>query len=237
MEKILNYQASFFGSFSNIKFTQENLTKYTSVYKDFSVNAVPITAIDVRTNKLITDNRIQLVSKDKQYYITILPERIDFSYNLIQGNPEIIDFNQLKTQLSRFIEIFSKIEEGKGNRLANSCNFLSKPYSGQDILNEIKKYSSPDSFFDDEVENLVEWQLRENNRNKYTINSLEEENNNIVSLALVIESETSYRFLGTIDINTNPRNVNQRFTLPQLIEYVEQSSKQMNNCIKKINHE
>lgn len=233
MDAILNYQASIFGNFSDIKFDQENLSKIQPIFSDYIVNAVPITAIDVRTNRLISDNRIQLISNDKQYYITFLPERIDFTYNLIKDNVINIDLdivkNNIKEKVNKTLSEFSKL---KINRLANSCNFLSRIYSKEEVIQEINKYSSPSSFYST-IENLCEWQIRLNNRDRKLINENLEDNNNIVNLSLSVESDTKYRIVGTMDINTNPRNEDLRFKIDDLLIYMDYATDKMKELISK----
>lgn len=233
MDAILNYQASIFGNFSDIKFDQENLSKIQPIFSDYIVNAVPITAIDIRTNRLISDNRIQLISNDKQYYITFLPERIDFTYNLIKDNVINIDLdivkNNIKEKVNKTLSEFCKL---KINRLANSCNFLSRIYSKEEVIQEINKYSSPSSFYST-IENLCEWQIRLNNRDRKLINENLEDNNNIVNLSLSVESDTKYRIVGTMDINTNPRNEDLRFKIDDLLIYMDYATDKMKELISK----
>lgn len=237
MDKILNYQASLFGNFSNIRLTQDNLSKLKPIFPDYIINAFPITAIDVRTNRLITDDRIQLISSDKQYYITFLPERIDFTYNLTVENTPIIDLTHLKNQISEIVSKLGNIfKDVKANRLANSCNFSSKKYSREDIIKEINKYSKPGIFYSD-ISNLCEWQIRLNTRNIASLNGKEEESNNIVTLSLSVESESNYRIIGTIDINTNPRNTELRFCISDLSTYLACATKKMGEIITKIEDE
>lgn len=238
MDSLLNYQASIFGSFSNIKYSPENIEKMSSIFPDFNPNSIPITAVDIRTNQLITDNRLQFVSKDKQYYITFLPERIDFTYNLIQGNSKKTNFDEIqKVILDIITKITSVFSSIKGNRLANSCNFLTKVYSKKDVIEEIDKYSSTTNFFDDKNDNIAEWQIRINNKRNFSIKSNDEDNNNIINLSLAHDSESNYRFLGTLDINTNPKKQDFRFTILDLKEYVTIATENMKDIIKKIDHD
>ncbi|MBO5100795.1 MAG: hypothetical protein J6B63_05775 [Treponema sp.] len=238
MDSILNYQASIFGSFSNIKYSPENIERISSIFPKFSPNTIPITAVDIRTNQLITDNRLQFVSDDKQYYITFLPERIDFVYNLIQGNSKKTNFEEIQKEIFDIItKIAPEFSSIKGNRLANSCNFLTKVYSKQDIIKEINKYSSTTKFFDDTSDNIAEWQIRINNKRNFSIKSNDEDNNNIINLSLARDSDLNYRFLGTIDINTNPKKDDYRFTILDLKEYVTIATENMKNISKKINND
>ena len=125
MDKILNYQASFFGDFSTLKATDENISSFINRLDKFIFMPMPMTSIDIRTNKLMVDNRMQFLSADRNYFITILPERIDFTYNYNPQTTPITDFKAVQNNIFSYIDLLGPIlSNSKGNRIANSTVFI-----------------------------------------------------------------------------------------------------------------
>ena len=222
MEKILNYQASFFGDFSGLKVTEENVSSFLSQLKGFMFMPLPMTSIDIRTNKLMVDNRMQFISADRNYYITVLPERVDFTYNYNPQTTPITDFSKVKETVLDFInKLEPNISEFKGSRIANSTVFILNTF--KDLNEFIKKFSNPSLFYQEDND-IIEWQLRYNSRRNIITNTKVENSNAIINLNIPNNPELINSVLMAIDINTDPRNNSPRFVINDLTDYVKNAT-------------
>lgn len=225
MEKILNYQASFFGDFSNLKATEENISIFLNKLNKFIFMPMPMTSIDIRTNKLMVDNRMQFLSSDRNYFITILPERIDFTYNYNPQTISLTDFKEIQKDILNLIELLEPNLSGtKGNRIANSTIFVLSNFQDRTTLNEfIKKFSNKSIFYQDEND-IIEWQLRYNSRRNIVANGKAENSNAIINLNIPNNPELNNSVLMSVDINTDPRNNSPRFVINDLTDYVKNAT-------------
>ncbi len=225
MDKILNYQASFFGDFSTLKATDENISSFINRLDKFIFMPMPMTSIDIRTNKLMVDNRMQFLSADRNYFITILPERIDFTYNYNPQTTPITDFKAVQNNIFSYIDLLGPIlSNSKGNRIANSTVFILNSYQDRKELNEfIKKFSNKSIFYQDEND-IIEWQLRYNSRRNIVANDKAENSNAIINLNIPNNPELSNSVLMSVDINTDPRNISPRFVINDLHDYVKNAT-------------
>lgn len=225
MEKILNYQASFFGDFSTLKATDENISIFRKKLNDFIFMPMPMTSIDIRTNKLMVDNRIQFLSSDRNYFVTILPERVDFTYNYNPQTSSISDFKEVQKNILDYINLlepdFSSV---KGNRIANSTIFILNSFQDKTKLNAfINKFSNKSIFYQDDND-IIEWQLRYNSRRKIVANDKAENSNAIINLNIPNNPELNNSVLMSVDINTDPRNNSPRFIINDLSNYVQNAT-------------
>ena len=67
MDKILNYQVSLFGQFMNIKPEQTLINKLLSILKDFLPGVTNVSSINILTNQIQVEERMQFVSSDRIY--------------------------------------------------------------------------------------------------------------------------------------------------------------------------
>ena len=150
MEKILDYQVSLFGNFVDIKADDENINRMLKVFPNYVVNFIQMSSFDIRTSRVINDKRLQLINLSQGILISFLPERIDINYKwnpIIKGETEISEvFIKLSGTLKNLATIFPK---RLGNRVASSCNLLSKKYSDSELLSIIEKYSNKNNIFDE----------------------------------------------------------------------------------------
>lgn len=225
MEKILNYQASFFGDFSTLKATEDNISMFLNKLNKFIFMPMPMTSIDIRTNKLMVDNRMQFLSADRNYFVTILPERIDFTYNYNPQTSPITDFKEVQKNILSYIGSLEPILSSfKGNRIANSTVFILNTFQGRKELNEfIKRFSNKSIFYQDEND-IIEWQLRYNSRRNIVANGKAENSNAIINLNIPNNPELSNSVLMSVDINTDPRNDSPRFVINDLTDYVKNAT-------------
>ena len=222
MDKILNYQASFFCDFSTLKATEENISEFNKKLNKFVFMPMPMTSIDLRTNKLMVDNRMQFLSPDRNYFITILPERIDFTYNYNTQTSSIADFKEVQKNILSYIDLLEPIlSDFKGTRIANSTVFILNSFQDKMELNEfINKFSNKSIFYQDEND-IIEWQLRYNSRRNIVANEKAENSNAIINLYIPNNPELINSVLMSVDINTDPRNSSLRFVIKDLSDYVK----------------
>lgn len=238
MDKIFNYQASFFGEFSSLKSDEENIQRFLKTLEGFMFMPVPMTSIDIRTNKLIVDNRMQFISPDKKYSITILPERIDFTYNLNNSDSIEEDFFKIQKEILNYISLLNSIlSDKRGNRLANSTVFSLREFSNRQELNEfIKKFSNKNRFYEDR-DDIIEWQVRYNSKQEIIFNNKVENSNCIINLTIPNNPPMNNTVLMTLDINTEPRLNTSRFILTDLLGYIQKATSMFIELVKKAENE
>lgn len=238
MDKILNYQISFFGEFANLKASEDNIQKFLNVLNDFIFMPVPMTSIDIRTNRLIVDNRMQFISSSKQYYITVLPERIDFTYNLTNNDSEKKEFLEVQKELLSYVtKLSSVLSDKQGNRLANSSVFALRSFSSEQELNTYINHFSNKELFFEKNDSIVEWQVRYNSRRDITFNEKVEKSNCIINLSIPNNPQMKNTVLMTVDINTDPRNNTLRFQINDLNAYVNKATTMFGEFEEKANNE
>ena len=236
MGKFLNFQASFFGNFDSIKYDTETIKKFLSSFSSYTPKPIPFTSIDIRTNRLVNDNRLQLVSRDNSFFITFLPERIDLTFAWREGSSEKNEPEELKNIIIQNINLLKDLLiDVSSNRLAASCNLLFD-YDKEKINNIILQYSNRYDFFE-KKETMLEWQIRYNYRMKLLFNGKEEESNHIIDISIpqIKDLQNSLFFL--IDINTNPENIDLRFSLDDLNSYIEEATKKIKGYFNRFKNE
>lgn len=222
MDKVLNYQASLFGNFTDIKPSTENVKKLLNDFSNFFPSSVTMASIDVFSNKLKYDNRLQLVSNDHKFLITFLVERIDINYSPIAKSNSSLE--KIKDTIIDIISSLSNVyADTMGYRLSTSCKLLSPPISESELSEYITKYSNPLQFYNS-IESINEWGQRYNSQYNETVHSKEELTNHIISIDKIMNKN---QFSLTIDINTVPVNQIMKFNFSDLKEFSILSSKKI----------
>ena len=224
MDKILNYQVSLFGQFMNIKPEQTLINKLLSVLKDFLPGVTNVSSINILTNQIQVEERMQFVSSDRSYSIVFLPDRIDICYIY---NPSLKNEKSFDEIIKKSSELLSILNEEfptlPSNRLATSCNCLSKKFDTKDYTDFINAQTNKDIFFKDKK--LFEWGIRYNSKFEEIISEKAELTNHIIDIKKAFQnnSETN-QFVILFDINTDPTNISNRFAFTDLINFQSTSN-------------
>lgn len=228
MDKILNFQISFFGSFSYLKPDQEVIAKLMEALKEENMlpTTTTVSTIDTANKNIITEDRLRMVSLDKKWSINFLKDRIDINYNYDGGN-EIFNslsdvFLKSKVILNSILNHFNELQ---GNRLALNSKILLNELSSDERNDFINKFSKHiNSFIDAPLE---EWYTRYNYRKGRTIFSNKVETcNNIIELGdidcydIKTEQISKRLFIG-FDVNTLPENDKMRFQYNNLKDFID----------------
>lgn len=238
MEKVLNMQTSFFGSFIDIKLETEIVIKLLTALKDdgFVPGSADITSVDLKTGKMFIDSRLQLVSPDKTWTIVFLPERIDFNYNYQQGTEVFKNIDKLLLIAQGLIKkIFSVFSGTTGNRLALNCRFALENMTEADLKQFCNRFTKPLLAYNQE--SFVEWSVRFNSRGKCKISeSKEEECNRITEMTQMDVSQNmgNHGVIMSIDVNTLQQNMSQRFQYSDLICFDDDAAKFIAEITKEV---
>lgn len=234
MEKILDYQVSLFGNFVDIKADDENINRMLKVFPNYVVNFIQMSSFDIRTSRVINDKRLQLINLSQGILISFLPERIDINYKwnpIIKGETEISEiFIKLSGTLKNLATMFPK---RLGNRVASSCNLLSKKYSDSELLSIIEKYSNKNNIFD-ENDSISEWLLRFNSKKEEIFNGKKELCNRLITLSLPQNPEFKNQILLSFDFNSDALSPDERFLFEDLLIFSETVKDYFSQYTKKI---
>ena len=234
MEKILDYQVSLFGNFVDIKADDENINRMLKVFPNYVVNFIQMSSFDIRTSRVINDKRLQLINLSQGILISFLPERIDINYKwnpIIKGETEISEiFIKLSSTLKNLATMFPK---RLGNRVARSCNLLSKKYSDSELLSIIEKYSNKNNIFD-ENDSISEWLLRFNSKKEEIFNGKKELCNRLITLSLPQNPEFKNQILLSFDFNSDALSLDERFLFEDLLIFSETVKDYFSQYTKKI---
>lgn len=234
MEKILNYQASLFGNFTEIKANTTTLNTYTVSFPSFLPSVINLAAFDIRTNSIKNDNRLQLITNDQLYSINFLPDRIDICYNWNPMSIAETDIKKLSDNILDYVRrLYNILSSKSGIRIATSCNILSNESSVQEMDTIISKYSSPKNFFEQE-NNTFEWSIRYNAQFNMNFDSKTELTNHIVNIERLPKKN---QFVVLFDINTDPQNQLQRFSFSDLEKFSNEANTKIQEYIKKFEYD
>ena len=165
MDRIVNMQMSLFGGFHTIKFETDIVIELLTALKDdgFVPGSIDIGTVDIRTNRIRVDSRLQLLSPDKTWVVTFMPERIDFDYNYRIGTASYKNIDELLDYGTGLIsKVFSVLNTLQGNRLALNCKYILEDPSEEVSRKLAKRFTTPFAAYEDEA--FAEWTARFNSR-------------------------------------------------------------------------
>ncbi|MBO7123621.1 MAG: hypothetical protein J6V90_10120 [Treponema sp.] len=237
MDKILDYQVSLFGNFVDIKADDENINSMLKVFSNYVVNFIQMSSFDIRTSRVINDKRLQLINLSQGLLISFLPERIDINYKwnpTIKGETEIPEiYIKLSDNLKKLTAIFP---DRLGNRVASSCNLLSKKYTDSELLSVIERYSNKNNIFD-ENDSISEWLLRFNSKKEEIFNGKKEFCNRLITLSLPQNPEFKNQILLSFDFNSDALIPDERFLFDDLFIFSDTIKDYFSQYTKKIFNE
>lgn len=237
MDRILNLQVSLFGSFIDIKPETNIILNLMTALKEesFIPGTVDLAVLDPTTQKITTDSRIQMISKDRTYSIVFLEERIDFNYNFQPDTKAIKKVTDIYRYIGNLIvKVFSVFPKITGNRIAFNGKILLNKMTNEEMYDFMHKFSSPLSIYKDKK--LEQWIVKFNSREQITWNNHQEECNYITELSKVYNTQNveDDRILVSIDLNTIPENISYRFQYEDILQFSESAKQIFENIMTEI---
>lgn len=233
MDKVLNLQMSLFGSFRNVRLETEIVINLLTALKDegFVPGSADIASVDLKTGKMTVDSRMQMISPNKTWVIAFLPDRIDFNYNYQEGTTVHKHIDDLLVYGKGLVEkVFSVFSSTTGNRLALNCKLVLENMTEDDLKQFCRRFTKPLSAYEDD--SYAEWSVRFNAHGNFRISETEvEECNRITEMmqierqsGLTVEKNDSHSIILSMDVNTLPLNIAQRFKYDNLIFFVNDAA-------------
>lgn len=243
MDKVLNLQMSLFGSFRNVRLETEIVINLLTALKDegFVPGSADIASVDLKTGKMTVDSRMQMISPNKTWIIAFLPDRIDFNYNYQVGTTVYKHIDDLLVYGKGLIEkVFSVFSSTTGNRLALNCKLVLENMTEDDLKQFCRRFTKPLSAYKDD--SYAEWSVRFNAHGNFKISEIEVEECNRITEMMQIENQSglpgeaneSRSIILSMDINTLPSNIVQRFKYDNLICFANDAARFVVEIIKEI---
>ena len=239
MDKILNFQASLFGNFVDIKPDAKTILKLLTKLQDedFIPGSFEVNKVDIQTGKLTTESRLQIISTDKSKSIVFLEERIDFNYNYNENASVYKSIEKLCDLVKPFItKVFSEFSDMRGNRLALNCRILMDEMTDEEFDVFYKRFTIPLKIYSNEA--LEEWSIRYNHYESMPVlgDDIKEKCNRIISMERnVVNSVISpKRVIAILDVNTLPENKELRFNHNNLLPFMDAAKNFIEEAIKEI---
>lgn len=243
MDKVLNLQMSLFGSFKNVRLETEIIINLLTALKDegFVPGSADIASVDLKTGKMTVDSRMQMISPDKTWVIAFLPDRIDFNYNYQEGTLAHKHIDDILVYGESLIEkVFSVFNATTGNRLALNCKLVLENMTDGDLKQFCRRFTNSLSAYKDD--SYAEWSVRFNARGSFKVSETEvEECNRITEMmqienqnGLPVETNDSHSIILSMDVNTLPLNIVQRFKYENLICFANDAAEFVAEITKEI---
>jgi hypothetical protein len=233
----MNFKASIFGNFEDIKPTPEVIMDLTKEFSKFDI--IPSTFTETNsgimpisiTNILpsVRKSRLRLTSEKEEMDIFIYSYRIDINFN----SDDLAGFS--KEQIPKFVEKSETVFELLLNKYSKSASRLA--LNTKTILIDIEdkqkefflnKFIPGGSYFS----NPFEWSVRLMKREETKLNEKQDILNVIANIAFIIGQEgdeNTFRYFNgfsfDFDINTIAENTAQRFTLSDIKDFLAHATK------------
>lgn len=241
MDKIVNFQLSLFGSFINIQPDTDIAMHLMSHLAD--ENMIPATAtvntVDPLNKNITTENRMQMVSQDKNWIIVFFQERIDVTYAYVGGDNVYTSISDVCDKAITLLKkTFASFAGTTGNRLAVNGRVILNAMSDEEKKAFIRRFSTPLSLHANE--SLEEWNLHYNAKREMKITDDKSELcNSIVDLGEIIainstDESISNRMSIGFDINTAPENQEARFKYTDLESFALSARIEMEKLLLEI---
>lgn len=241
MDKVLNYQMSLFGTFTNVQPNIDLTMKIFESLKDegFIPGTAQVNTLNPIENKMISETRLQMLSTDKAWSVVFLAERIDINYSFVGGDNGINSLDEVSEKTTRICEkAFAPIAATTGTRLAVNGQFLLKKMNENKKKTFISRFITAPKVY--EGKPLTEWNVRYNSLTSIDTGENSSENSNyIINIGDIIgiDSQTGVTELRTavgIDINTSPNNLESRYTVKELLYFSEGALAKMKATLTEI---
>ncbi|OLA47479.1 MAG: hypothetical protein BHW39_02495 [Firmicutes bacterium CAG:552_39_19] len=176
-----------------------------------------IASVDLKTGKMTVDSRMQMISPNKTWVIAFLPDRIDFNYNYQEGTTVHKHIDDLLVYGKGLVEkVFSVFSSTTGNRLALNCKLVLENMTEDDLKQFCRRFTKPLSAYEDD--SYAEWSVRFNANRITEMMQIERQS------GLTVEKNDSHSIILSMDVNTLPLNIAQRFKYDNLIFFANDAA-------------
>ena len=243
MEKVLNFQLSLFGSFVNV---QPNLLLTNRIAENlredgFVPSIAVVNAVDPINRQVITENRLQMETKDHTWHIVFFAERIDIDYTYPGGEGF---FSDIRSIIARGKELcthaFKAIADTTGIRIAINGRFLVKDMSVEEKQQFIKRFAIIPQVFDRNP--VTEWNVHFNAPIELVFGDKKDICNNIIEVYDILgidpkNKSVSPRMAIGLDINTDQTNTEQKYKFSDILAFADVAKDLMEAALQEIEGE
>lgn len=226
MDKVLNFQISLFGSFTNVQPNLELTMQINNSLREegFVPGTVQVNTFDPIEQKMMSETRLKMVSTDKVWSVVFFAERIDVNYSYQGGENGIVSLDEVSEKAKRICKkAFAPIAATTGTRLAVNGQFLLGNMDDAVKKEFVSRFLIQPKVYNDGP--LSEWSVRFNSLTGiHTSETSLESCNFIINLGDIIgiDTKTGTASLRTglgIDINTLPQNIENKYTINELLYF------------------
>lgn len=226
MDKVLNFQISLFGSFTNVHPNIELTMQINDSLRDegFVPGTIQVNTFNPIEQKMKSETRLQMVSTDRVWSVVFFAERIDVNYSYQGGEKEIASLDEVSEKAKTICrKAFAPIAATTGTRLAVNGQFLLGIMDESSKKEFISRFLIQPKVYNDG--SLSEWSVRFNSLTGiHTSETSFESCNFIINLGDIIgiDAKTGVANLRTsvgIDINTSPENIENKYTINELLYF------------------
>lgn len=241
MDKVLNYQMSLFGMFTNVQPNLELTMKIFESLKDegFVPGTVQVNTVNPIENRMISETRLQLITADRSWSVVFFAERIDINYSFQGGDTWIATIDEVSSKVKRICDkAFAPIAATTGTRLAVNGQFLLKEMDDKTKKKFISRFLIQPKVYNGG--SLAEWSVHYNSLTDIHTNDTSlEKCNFIINIGDIIGVDTktgtaSIRTSVGLDINTSPQNTENKYTVIDLLYFSEGAAENMKKAIDEI---
>lgn len=240
MEKILNFQLSLFGSFVNV---QPNLVLTNRIAENlrddgFVPSIAVVNAVDPIKKQVITENRLQMESKEHTWHIVFFAERIDINYEYQGGEAFYSDVRTIIEKGKHLCtQTFKAIADTTGFRIAVNGRFLVEDMSVDEKQQFIKRFAVIPQVFENNP--VTEWNVHYNAPKELSFGDKKDVCNNILEVYDILgidpkNQKVSQRMAIGLDINTNQANTDQKYKYTDILCFADVAGQLMDSILCEI---
>ena len=224
MDKIINFQMSLFGSFINVQPNLQLTNRIEANLRDddFVPSIAVVSEFDPEKKQVITENRLQMTSKDHSWSIVFLADRIDINYFYPGGEQFFSNLHDILELSKKYCShTFASIADTTGNRIAINGKFLLKEMSFDEKQKIISEFTIIPKIFENNP--VTEWSVHYNSPKTIKFGNKLEKCNNILDINEIVginskEQTISKRMVIGLDINTDQANKILKYKFTDLLE-------------------
>jgi len=243
MDKFLNMQMIMFGDYISITPQTDIILKLLNELKNdgFIPGILDIPSLDLKTGRMIVNNRMQFISPDRTWTIVFLNDRISVNYTFQKETKCYTQISELVMRAELIAKkVFSVFPNSVGHRLALNCQSTIENVTKHDLESFRKKFTIPFDTYNST--DYAEWNVRYNVRGKIKVNETETEDcNRIVELAQVENIDMSQNpplqsnsIVLAIDVNTSVTSISPRFKYNNLLSFSTDAAQFISDFTKEI---
>lgn len=243
MEKVLDFQLSLFGSFKNVQPDLQLTNAIAENLKDdgFVPSIAVVNAVDTVNKQVVTENRLQMETKDHTWHIVFLPERIDIDYHYPGGEPF---YSDIPTIINKGKELcaraYKAIADTTGARIAINGRFLIRDMSAEEKQQFIKRFAIIPKVLENNL--VTEWNVHFNAPSELTFGAHKAICNNIIEVYDIIGIDSrnntiNPRMVIGLDINTDQANREFKYKYQDILNFADIAGNMMEAALSEIEGE